>query len=474
MSSDDTSSGFFSNTIFSDPPSSVASTVGSVNTRLPAATEPIPSPSSSGVTSIGRSAVSRLFEPSKDSDISKNLAYDGDSDDALSLDLSAIKGFGASRKVRFSEKSRKVLEDSDRLLGSIPASRSASYSVMPSTSRASREHSSSPAGGFESTSRFLMHTPRFPRIDFDDMLEEDVQDKKPAWQQLQENIKSSYHKPKRTVERHRELNEIQDLNLNRRRMRRSQSPFAHLDSESFIPRAPSWFASGAMEPRGLNRAGSGPYCAPHVDRSQGIESKPTSSRYDRLVDDVESRLLKHSILPETMKTITRREFREAPAPAAGSASEAYADDVDAMNVLPRPFYSRPNRLDPDYFDFDLQHSVNMYKRPEGRYVPRGPQPWENKLLSEFKSKGDAPLSGHMFTDKGLGHTDWRSTGTSYLSAALRTPSFWEHRFASIGSQVRDSNPVSYTSIERNRPVPNKFTEYRDPDFEDYEDPRAPE
>ncbi|KAI1725752.1 gex interacting protein 10 [Ditylenchus destructor] len=437
MSSDDTSSGFFSNTIFSDPPSSVASTIinngyegdGTVNTRLPATTEPIPSPSSSGVTSIGRSAVSRLFEPSKDSDISKNLAYDGDSDDAISLDLSAIKGFGASRKVRFSEKSRKVLEDSDRLLGSIPASRSASYSAMPSTSRALREHSSSPAGGSESTSRFLMHTPRFPRIDFDDMLEEDLEDKKPAWKQLQDNIKSSYHKPKRTIERHRELNEIQDLNLNRRRMRRSESPFAHLDSESFIPRAPSWFASGAMEPRGLNPAGSGPYCAPHVDRSQGIESKPSSSRYDRLVDD---------------------------------------------NVLPRPFYSRPNRLDPDYFDFDLQHSVNMYKRPEGRYVPRGPQPWETKLLSEFKSKGDAPLSGHMFTDKGLGHTDWRSTGTSYLSAALRTPSFWEHRFATIGSQVRDSNPVSYTSIERNRPVPNKFTEYRDPDFEDYEDPRAPE
>lgn len=80
------------------------------------------------------------------------------------------------------------------------------------------------------------------------------------------------------------------------------------------------------------RAILGPYCAPHVDRSQGIESKPVaaSSRYDRLVDDVESRLLKHSILPETMKTITRREFREAPLPAAGSASEAFADDADMM------------------------------------------------------------------------------------------------------------------------------------------------
>lgn len=39
--------------------------------------------------------------------------------------------------------------------------------------------------------------------------------------------------------------------------------------------------------------------------------------------------------------------------------------------MARPYYSRPNRDDPDYFDFDLQHSVDLYKRPEGKYVPRG-------------------------------------------------------------------------------------------------------
>lgn len=50
----------------------------------------------------------------------------------------------------------------------------------------------------------------------------------------------------------------------------------------------------------------------------------------------------------------------------------------------------------------------------------------------------------MFT-KGA---DWRNTGTSYLSAALRTPKFWEHRFSSIGTQIRDSNPISLASIER--------------------------
>ena len=64
---------------------------------------------------------------------------------------------------------------------------------------------------------------------------------------------------------------------------------------------------------------------------------------------------------------------------------------------PRPYYSRPNRDDPDYFDFDLQHSVNMFKRPEGKYVPRKPQEWESKLVGEVTAKGSAPLSAYMFT-----------------------------------------------------------------------------
>jgi hypothetical protein len=58
------------------------------------------------------------------------------------------------------------------------------------------------------------------------------------------------------AERHKEMNEFMDVNLNRRRTRRSQSPFTHLDSESFLPRAPSWFASGAMQPRGLRSSAS--------------------------------------------------------------------------------------------------------------------------------------------------------------------------------------------------------------------------
>ncbi|KAJ1352508.1 hypothetical protein KIN20_008851 [Parelaphostrongylus tenuis] len=178
-------------------------------------------------------------------------------------------------------------------------------------------------------------------------------------------------------------------------------------------------------------------------------------------------LLKTAPLKLRTKTITTKEFRNAPAPSAGSASEL--DDYDFSRYCPKPYYSRPNRDDPDYFDFDLQHSVDLFRRPEGKYTPRGPQVWESKLLGEVSAKGSAPLSGYMFTK---GDPDWRTNGTSYLSAALRTPKFWEQRFESLAKQVRDSNPLSLDSINRNRPVPSRFTEYSDPDFEDYEDPRS--
>lgn len=81
----------------------------------------------------------------------------------------------------------------------------------------------------------------------------------------------------------------------------------HLDSESFLPRAPSWMINGALQPRGMprviNPAGSGDYifilcenkwfnnrqlglyAAPHLDKTQGIE-RPELNRYSRIADDV--------------------------------------------------------------------------------------------------------------------------------------------------------------------------------------------
>ncbi|VDK44378.1 unnamed protein product [Anisakis simplex] len=229
----------------------------------------------------------------------------------------------------------------------------------------------------------------------------------------------------------------------RRINRRSESPFEGLSAKSPSMQRPSFHAT---KPRTTGvydetvSALSGPYAAPAVQSSQGIELK-----YGKKADDIEARLLKSSILPASMKTVTLKEFRKGPAPAVGSASEAFADETDYQAFMPRPYYSRPNRDDPDYFDFDLQHSVDMFKRPEGKYVPRGPQRWEEEVLGDAKTKGAAPVSGYMFTK---GDTDWRTSGTSYLSAALRTPSYWEQRFSSIGREVRESNPISLDSLAR--------------------------
>lgn len=97
-----------------------------------------------------------------------------------------------------------------------------------------------------------------------------------------------------------------------------------------------------MEPRGLHKSsslayaavGSGPYAAPAVNKSKGIEGCTrvnSSSRYDRMAEVVEARLLKTSVLPNAMKTITKREFKLAPLPSVGSISEDYASEVD-LNV----------------------------------------------------------------------------------------------------------------------------------------------
>lgn len=142
-----------------------------------------------------------------------------------------------------------------------------------------------------------------------------------------------------------------------RRYQRSSSPF------TYLPRSSSH----------LTLSTQGPYAAPAVTSSQGIESSTvssTESRYDRLINDMEARLMRNTYGIPSRHRISTKEFRRAPEPASGSLTEAYLDEAESL-VMPRPYYSRPNRRDPDYFDFDLQHSVDLYKKPEGRYIPRG-------------------------------------------------------------------------------------------------------
>ncbi|EGT43927.1 CBN-UNC-96 protein [Caenorhabditis brenneri] len=291
------------------------------------------------------------------------------------------------------------------------------------------ERARTPEYALSSQSLAHLKTPKFDRVDFDDRFE-DINPDKPAWKSWQENIKDSYNKAKISAEKKREENEfMENMLLARPRVKRSESPFRNLSMETgFIPSVRSRNSSMAPSLSDRSRlatssysnifnAGSGPYAAPALGISQGIESR-------------------------------------------------YEERANNHYTTARSYYSRPNRDDPDYFDFDLQHSVDMFKRPEGKYTPRRPQEWENKLINESALKGTTPLSGHMFTKP---DTDWRNNGTSYLSAALRTPKFWEQRFESIGKNVRDSNPISLESINRNRPVTSRFTEYRDPDYDDYDD-----
>ncbi|VDD93441.1 unnamed protein product [Enterobius vermicularis] len=301
------------------------------------------------------------------------------------------------------------------------------------------------------TNQFKLSVPRFKRIDFSDVVDEAIEERKPAWKSWQESIKDSYYQVSYEIK-------FFDSQLEQQRhLRRSQSPFEELSLRSGSRRLPSYRLAGTRNTGSLDSGERtslilGPYAAPAVSVTAGIES-----RYDSKVDDVEARLLKTSILPDSMKTVTKRTPRKSSAPV-------YTIDPEDESYIPRPYYSRPpHRDDPDYFDFDLQYSVDMYKRPEGKYVPKGPQVWEEKLLGEAKAKGDVPLSGYMFTK---GDSDWRTNGTSYLSAALRTPSFWEHRFESMGREVRDSNPISLESIARNKPTPSRWTEYHDPELED--------
>lgn len=69
--------------------------------------------------------------------------------------------------------------------------------------------------------------------------------------------------------------------------------------------------------------------------------------------------------------------------------------------------------------------------------------FQNKVTKE------KPIDSEKYMEMLLkGDTDWRTAGTSYLSAALRTPSFWEHRFQSIGREIRESNPISFDSLAR--------------------------
>jgi len=116
---------------------------------------------------------------------------------------------------------------------------------------------------------------------------------------------------------------------------------------------------------------------------------------------------------------------------------AVRSTLSAPNVLygNRRYYSRYSD-DPDYFDYDLNHSVDLFRKTKSSYVPLSTaRTWESNL---FKGKshttGDSAISSHMFQTTGTNkYEDSRYQNSSYISAALRTPTYWAYRYQNFST-----------------------------------------
>lgn len=91
--------------------------------------------------------------------------------------------------------------------------------------------------------------------------------------------------------------------------------------------------------------------------------------------------------------------------------------------------SRQFSRDPDYFDWDLQHAVDSYRKPSAsRLILAGPKISEEKLFRELShTKGSKTLASHMFLDG----EDTSDLSTNYTLAAMRTPTYWAYRFSRL-------------------------------------------
>uniref|UniRef100_A0A915ICP7 Uncharacterized protein n=1 Tax=Romanomermis culicivorax TaxID=13658 RepID=A0A915ICP7_ROMCU len=99
----------------------------------------------------------------------------------------------------------------------------------------------------------------------------------------------------------------------------------------------------------------------------------------------------------------------------------------------RRYYSRYDQgRDPDYFDYDLNHSVDLFRKPKFAMAPRAPSYWEHQLFNDkTRIQGSAPISSLMFkkiSESESGSGEKTALQTSFISSALRTPSYWEYRY----------------------------------------------
>lgn len=99
---------------------------------------------------------------------------------------------------------------------------------------------------------------------------------------------------------------------------------------------------------------------------------------------------------------------------------------------PRPYYSRPTREDPDYFDFDLKHSVDLYRRPGGAYTPKRWTANVQKQNFRFGKLTGLMISVKPATLKRRSHIDYRNFRNFYrlrkLLVSIFSPSvLWKSK-----------------------------------------------
>ncbi|VDP05246.1 unnamed protein product [Soboliphyme baturini] len=95
----------------------------------------------------------------------------------------------------------------------------------------------------------------------------------------------------------------------------------------------------------------------------------------------------------------------------------------------RRHYKRYGTHDPLYFNSDLEEVAENYRYSRMNALTARPKHWEYEMLQQVaKVKGEKAIAPYLFVHKDMNP---RSTNTSLLSAALRTPSYWTYRFQNL-------------------------------------------
>ncbi|KRZ73477.1 hypothetical protein T10_1293 [Trichinella papuae] len=174
----------------------------------------------------------------------------------------------------------------------------------------------------------------------------------------------------------------------------------------------------------LRHPADGTYSAPDEVVDRGIGPQTSGDTTD--TETVNSHHFRH-----------RFRCRSSPPPqhvwVAKTTGTFYKPLYERTNVYGnRRYYSRYGNNDPEYFDWDLDAAVSRVKEQQAISYGRPPvQPryWEHQLFKDMSYlQGEKLISPYLFnkTDDSTNFTK-----TSYVSSALRTPSYWTYRFENL-------------------------------------------